>query len=148
MSNTDISDLSGILSFVHDAQGYINTKSCEIRRSQHGGLGVFALDDLEEDTILLRLPKSSVFTPENSSIANLLVDSELSGILALNIAFIYEMFVFGEANLWYKYLKSITFKHGDKLYLPPAYWSEEYKRFLKNTCLDTVFEALYQYKEL
>ena len=142
MSNTDISDLSGILSFVHDAQGYINAKSCEIRRSQHGGLGVFALDDLEEDTILLRLPKSSVFTPENSSIANLLVDSELSGILALNIAFIYEMFVFGEANLWYKYLKSITFKHGDKLYLPPAYWNEEYKRFLKNTCLDTVFEAL------
>lgn len=148
MSNTDSSDTDDILTFVLESKGFFHTAGCEIRRSDYGGLGVFALKDLKEDTVLLRIPKSSVFTAENSSIANLLVDSEVKGMLALNIAYIYEVFIFQVESHWYKYLKSISHRQNGSLYLPPAYWEDNEKILLKNTALDVVFEALSPQEEI
>ncbi|CDO92312.1 unnamed protein product [Kluyveromyces dobzhanskii CBS 2104] len=148
MSNTQSTDKDDILSFVEASKGFFHTTGCQIRESEHGGLGVFALKNLKEETVLLRVPKASVFSAENSSIANLLVDSDIKGILALQLAFIYEVFVFGAESHWYKYLKSIKHKQNGKLYLPPAYWDDEEKKLLNKTALDKVFQALSPQEEI
>lgn len=148
MSNTLLRDLKDVLQFVQDSDGRFLSTSCEIKRSKEGGLGVFANRSLNPETTLLRIPKSSVFTANNSSIANLLFESEIDGILALNIAFIYELFVFGERSHWFKYLKSIQHKNNGSLYLPPSYYSKDLKLLLKGTALDVIFEGLDEQEEI
>ncbi|AET40428.1 protein-lysine N-methyltransferase Ecym_6023 [Eremothecium cymbalariae DBVPG len=143
MSNTNQSDLKNIFSFVENCNGFFLHSHCEIRPSQHGGLGVFATQDIEADTVLLRVPKSSIFSAPNSSIANLLFDEGIDGMLALNIAFIYETTVFKNDSHWFKYLDSIkpTDDQG-KLILPPSCWPAESKVALKGTALDLFYDAL------
>ena len=143
MSSTQSSDLKDILEFVKRAEGSFPEDLCEVRESTLGGMGVFAKKDLSAGTALLSLPKSSVFSASNSCIANLLHDAQIDGVLALNIAFIYETTVFRETSHWTPYLKSIV-----PGALPPAYWSDNDKKLLKGTTLDTLFDALSPQEEV
>lgn len=143
MSNTQPDDLSDVLRFVGDSDDSFWSTECEVRTSPNGGLGVFAKQDLEEGTVLLKLPKSCLFSASNSSIANLLVDDEIDGVLALNIAFLYETTVFKEKSHWFPYLKSIKIYNDDGLLvLPPSHWSETEKLLLKGSTLDTLHGGL------
>lgn len=143
MSNTQTGDLGDVLRFVGDSNESFWSPECEVRVSDSGGLGVFAKSDLEEGTVLLKVPKSSVFSASNSSIANLLVDDEIDGVLALNIAFIYETTVFKKKSHWYPYLKSIRiYDEEQELVLPPSLWSESQKGWLKGSTLDTLHGGL------
>lgn len=124
MASTILEDLPGVLGFVEDCGGFFPRSKCQVKRSPVGGLGVFAQCDLNEGETLLQLPKSAVFSASNSSIANLLVDSDLDGMLALTIAFVYETTVFQEKSHWWPYLKSVKIEEAGSLYLPPNYWPD------------------------
>ncbi|KAL6940256.1 hypothetical protein ACO0QE_004154 [Hanseniaspora vineae] len=141
MSNTLLADLSKIQKFITDAEIKLS-ENVEIKETPYGGLGVFALEDLEADQILARIPKKSCFTAQNSNIANLLVDADVAGYQALSIAFVYELMVFRERSHWYNYVSTIQWKPNGKLYLPPAYWSKKEKSLLKGTTLDVLYDAL------
>lgn len=143
MSSTDHADLKDILEFVAQAEGTFPQDLCEVRESPLGGVGVFAKSAIPEGTTLLQLPKSAVFSASNSSIANLLHDAQIDGVLALNIAFIYETTVFRKTSHWTPYLKSITAGA-----LPPAYWNDSDKLLLQGTTLDTLFDALTPQEEV
>lgn len=143
MSNTLNGDLNGVLQFVSDCRDSFWSSECEIRPSPVGGLGVFAKRDIEEGTTLLKLSKSCLFSASNSTIANLLVDEEIDGVLGLNIAFIYETTVFAHKSHWTAYLKSIRiYDEQQQLILPPSYWSVEVKNCLKGSALHTLHDGL------
>lgn len=151
MSSTANSDLQAIFQFVKDAEGKFDHDLCDVKESSLGGVGVFAKRDIPAGTTLLQLHKNSIFSASNSSIANLLNDEQIDGILALNIAFIYETTVFKEKSHWYPYLKSIRIEDpqdNGKLKLPPAYWNETDKGLLRGTTLDTLFDALTPQEEV
>ncbi|KAL6937948.1 hypothetical protein ACO0RG_004473 [Hanseniaspora osmophila] len=141
MSNTSLADLSKIQRFIADAEIKLS-ENVEIKETSYGGLGVFALEDLEPGQILARIPKKSCFTAQNSSIANLLVDADVAGYQALSISFVYEVMVFKERSHWFNYVSTIQWKPNGKLYLPPAYWSKKEKKWLKGTTLDVMYDAL------
>lgn len=149
MSATPQEDLSDILEFVRQSNGQFLSSHCIIKASPLGGLGVFAIQDIHKGRVLLRIPKNAIFSSSNSSVANLLLDEEVDGMLALNIAFIYETTVFKERSHWYPYLKSIRI-HDEtgNLYLPPSCWSAEEKNALKGTTIDTLYDALAPQEEL
>ncbi|CAR25605.1 ZYRO0A03850p [Zygosaccharomyces rouxii] len=140
MASTISEDLPGVLGFVEDCKGFFPGSKCLVKRSPVGGLGVFAQCDLNEGETLLQLPKSAVFSASNSSISNLLVDSELDGMLALTIAFVYETTVFQERSHWWPYLKSVKIEEAGSLYLPPNYWPD--RDMLKGFTLDTLYQGL------
>lgn len=142
MASTLSEDLQGILDFVRQGDGFFPSSKCEIRPSELGGLGVYAQCNLKEGETILQLPKSCVFSASNSSIANLLFDCEVDGMLALIVAFIYETSVFKENSHWYPYLKSIKIADGNTLYLPPNLWDSRSKKLLKGSTLDTLHHGL------
>lgn len=143
MSSTSHADLEDIKTFCKRANVKFLSSQCIIKKSEIGGLGVFAEENIKEGTVLLRVPKSSVFSASNSSIANLLLENEIDGMLALNLAFIYETTIFRSKSHWYHYLKSIQIENDkDELYLPPSYWPDSSKSPLSGTALDTLFDAL------
>lgn len=151
MSSTESSDLQAIFQFVKDAEGKFDQDLCDVKESSLGGVGVFAKKDIPAGTTLLQLHKNSIFSASNSSIANLLNDEQIDGILALNIAFIYETTVFKDKSAWYPYLKSIKIEDSQdngKLKLPPAYWNETDRDLLRGTTLDTLFDALTPQEEV
>ena len=118
---------------------------CEVRPSALGGLGVFARQDVEPGTMLLQLHKNAVFSASTCSIANLLVDAQVDGMLALSLAFVYETTVFRERSHWTPYLQSISVDATEGtqgLALPPSYWAPRERALLEGTALDTLYDAL------
>lgn len=149
MSNTAEDDLQDILKFCHDSNIHFAESKLVVKPSKWGGLGVFTTIDLEPGEVLLRVPKDAVFSASNSSIANLLLEEEIDGMLGLNLAFIYETVVFGERSHWHRYLKSIKIQNSTgELYLPPSCWAENDKSQLRRTCLDTLYNALKPERDL
>lgn len=148
MASTLLKDLKGVLQFVSECDGYFPTSKCEVKSSVFGGLGVYAVCDLKEGETLLQLPKSCVFSASNSSVANLLVDGEIDGMLALIIAFIYETSIFKEKSHWYPYLKSVRIAEENELYLPPNLWDSHSKIALKGSTLDTLHHGLDEEEEV
>ena len=144
MSATQEGDIRDILEFVRESKGLWDQR-CEVKVSGLGGVGVFAKQDINESVPLLKLHKSSIFSASNSSVANLLVEEQIDGVLALNIAFIYETTVFKARSHWTKYLKSIRV---DENILPPFYWDEELKRLIRDTTIDCLYGALEPQDEL
>lgn len=131
-----------LLEFILSGQGKFLSSHCEIRKSKGNHLGIYAKQGIVKDTTLLQIPKSTVFSASNSSIANLLQDEEIDGPLALTIAFIYETTVFREHSHWYSYLRTIKFKDENYGYiLPPPYWDNEVKKILGGTTMDTLFHC-------
>ena len=149
MASTQETDLKDILEFVNESRGWFLTDLCEIKPSPIGGLCIFAKQKIPTDTTLLRLHKSCIFSSSNSSIANLLLDSEVDGLLALNIAFIYEITVFKDRSHWVPYLKSIRVCNSDgSLMLPPAYWGSAARELLRYTTVDTLYDGLRPQEEI
>ncbi|EDO16266.1 hypothetical protein Kpol_1053p2 [Vanderwaltozyma polyspora DSM 70294] len=147
MTSTCPNYISDIVKFVNDTDGKFDSDDCIIRSSNIGGIGVFAKNDIKKGTTLLKLHKSAIFSASNSSIANLLQDDEIDGMLALNIAFIYETTIFKDKSHWYPYLKTIIINN-DQLVLPPCFWDQNDKLLLKGTTLDTLYGALEPQEEL
>ncbi|CAI4311838.1 CBM_collapsed_G0004840.mRNA.1.CDS.1 [Saccharomyces cerevisiae] len=149
MSVTFKDDVHRILKFVANCNGRFEDSKCDIRESPLGGLGVFAKTDIAEGESILTLNKSSIFSASNSSIANLLCDSSIDGMLALNIAFIYETTVFRNSSHWYPFLRTIRIRDDEgHLNLPPSFWHADAKRLLKGTSFDTLFDSLTPEEEI
>ena len=146
---TSKDDISHILRFVTDCHGKFDLSKCVIRESALGGLGVFAKTDIAKGQSVLTLNKSSIFSASNSSIANLLYDNSIDGMLALNIAFIYETTVFKNTSHWYPFLRTIRIRDEQgNLNLPPSFWNKNGKELLKGTSFDTLFDALTPEEEI
>ncbi|KAL6450895.1 LOW QUALITY PROTEIN: RKM3 Ribosomal lysine N-methyltransferase 3 [Candida maltosa Xu316] len=115
-----------------------------IKESKFGGIGVFSKGpmgtDEEDDPLVLRIPKSNLLAPKNSSIYSLLVDYESQnediilseGMFALVITVIYEL-TYGSSSPWFDYLESIDFINSE---IPICLWDNEDKNNLKNTEVD------------
>ncbi|EJS44602.1 YBR030W [Saccharomyces arboricola H-6] len=149
MSVTSKDDVDGILKFVADCDGKFEDSKCDIKESDLGGLGVFAKTDIAKDEAILTLNKSSIFSASNSSISNLLCENDIDGMLALNIAFIYETTVFKDTSHWYPFLRTVRFRDDQgHLNLPPSFWHANGKQLLKGTSFDTLFDALTPEEEI
>ncbi|CCE65633.1 hypothetical protein TPHA_0M00580 [Tetrapisispora phaffii CBS 4417] len=145
MAATLIDDVNDIIGLVKDNEtnSVFRTDMCEVKKSEFGGLGVYAKEDIEEGTSLLKVHKSILFSANNCSIGNLLHEEGIGGMLGLNIAFIYEITVFKEKSFWYNYLKSIRFLDEDGvLLLPPSHWEESDKKLLRGSSVDLLYGAL------
>ena len=113
-----------------------------IKESPYGGIGVFSQGpiDIEEDPLLLRIPKTNLLAPKNSYIYNLLVDYESEnsdiilseGMFGLVITVIYELQCH-DSSPWFKYLQTIDFNNSQ---IPVCLWDTIDKENLKNTQLD------------
>ncbi|QHS71594.1 protein-lysine N-methyltransferase [Saccharomyces paradoxus] len=149
MSVTFKDDIHQILKFVASCNGRFKDSKCDIRESPLGGLGVFAKTKIAKGESILTLNKSSIFSASNSSIANLLCDNGIDGMLALNIAFIYETTVFKNTSHWYQFLRTIRIRDDQgHLNLPPSFWNANAKQLLKGTSFDTLFDALTPEEEI
>lgn len=136
MSNTTLDNAQRVVTWIKDNNGYWNSDVLEIKESKVGGIGVFAKTDLDPTLtpkLLLRLPKESILSASKSSIANLLLEEEIEGALALIIAFIYEKH-FGESSPWFEYIKTIDYKDPKgELILPPSLWTGKQKALFKGS---------------
>lgn len=137
-----------LLEWLQDNQNklYWNKQLVDIKASANGGVGVFARKDIhrvEDDVtldspgLLLRISKNSILSGANSSIANLLYESHIDGILALVLAFLYEKAA-GMESPWHSYIDSIDlYEHGtDTLICPPSLWDDTDKALLNGTDAD------------
>lgn len=113
-----------------------------IKESPYGGIGVFSQGpiDIEEDPLLLRIPKANLLAPKNSYIYNLLVDYEpenpdiilSEGMFGLVLTVIYELQCH-DSSPWFEYLQTIDFNNSQ---IPVCLWDTVDKDNLKNTQLD------------
>lgn len=136
MSNTTLENANKVVSWIKSNHGYWNSDVIEVKESKVGGIGVFAKKDLDPTLtpeLLLRLPKESILSAEKSSIANLILEEEIEGALALIIAFIYEKH-YGNDSPWFEYINTIHYKDskGD-LILPPSLWTKKEKLLFKGS---------------
>lgn len=139
MSNTTLENANKVVSWIESNHGYWNSDVLEIKESKVGGIGVFAKKDLDPTLtpeLLLRLPKESILSAEKSSIANLILEEEIEGALALIIGFIYEKH-YGNDSPWFEYIDTIHYKDskGD-LILPPSLWTKKEKLLFKGSELE------------
>ncbi|KAJ2009592.1 hypothetical protein GGI04_000315 [Coemansia thaxteri] len=70
------------------------------------GFGVVSLRKIESEEPLVVIPKSAVISAATSVLANILIDADIGGNLALCIAVMYEKSL-GTASPWYGYLQSL-----------------------------------------
>lgn len=118
-------------------KSFFNTKLLSVKKASVGsGVGVFCKKtqryirpekDVNEEMLLLRVPKSMVLSAETCTISNLLYEERLSGLVGLVLAYIYEKQL-KEKSPWYKYIQTINYhkKNGD-LILPICLRSETEK---------------------
>lgn len=59
----------------------------------NGGLGVFAVRDVQKGQVLCTIPKSAVLSIRNSKVADLLEEQRIRGGLGLIITILYEISV-------------------------------------------------------
>ena len=60
-------------------------------RTTDGGLGVFAIRDLQAGELLCTIPKAAVLSVKSSGIANVLEEHSIRGGLGLIIGILYEL---------------------------------------------------------
>lgn len=149
MSNTNFGKLDQIRKFVKESKIFIDDDLITFRKVNDAGVGIFAKKDIPEDTIIVKIPKTAIFTAKNCTISNLLDDKGIDGIMGIHLAVLYELFVFkGERSHWFDYLSFIfedVLKHNAEtkgLYLPPGYWSQDEKDYLKGTLMDVQYQGL------
>ncbi|KAH3673095.1 hypothetical protein WICMUC_003928 [Wickerhamomyces mucosus] len=141
MSSTTVQDAKGVVEWINSNNGYFNTSSVEIKKSNLGGIGVFAKTDIKIDPtkpppVILRIHKDSIFSYQKSSIANILYESKMHGALALILSFIYEKSL-GKDSPWYSFIKSIRYLNDDNSpILPPSSWTSKEKALLKGSELE------------
>ncbi|KAG2735683.1 hypothetical protein G9P44_001897 [Scheffersomyces stipitis] len=146
MSSTSSERVESLVKWLHENAYW--REDLRIESSTFGGLGVFLPNELvdhieeemAEDPLLLRIPKSNLLSPKNASIYNLLVDYEpengevdLAGdMYGVIISVIYEV-ALGSKSPWYAYLQSIDIAGSS---VPVCLWSEDDKQNLKNSEID------------
>lgn len=130
--------LPSFLHWVH--QNAFVRQELQVKELNLGGLGVFIPDllVLDEDPLLMRIPKSNILSCKNASIYNLLVDYSFdkvdisSGIFGLIISVAYEL-SYGPKSPWYPYFSTWSI---DTSFTPPFMYSSKDKSNLKNTDFD------------
>ena len=149
MSNTNFEKLEQIRKFVKESKIFVNEDLVTFSNVPDAGIGLFAKEDIAEDSIIVKIPKTAIFTSKNCTINNLLDDKSIDGIMGIHLAVIYELFVLkAEKSHWFDYLSFIfddVLKHNSStkdLYLPPGYWSEKEKEYLKGTLMDVQYQGL------
>ncbi|SGZ38870.1 uncharacterized protein HGUI_01070 [Hanseniaspora guilliermondii] len=149
MSNTNFGKLDQIKKFVKESKIFVNDDLLTFKNVNDAGVGIFAKEDIPEDTIIVKIPKTAIFTAKNCTISNLLDDKDIDGIMGIHLAVLYELFIFkGEKSHWFDYLSFIfedVLKHNIEskdLYLPPGYWSQQEKDYLKGTLMDVQYQGL------
>ncbi|KAH3676454.1 hypothetical protein WICPIJ_009110 [Wickerhamomyces pijperi] len=157
MSVTSLQDAQDVIGWIKSNNGHFNTDLLEIRPSPLGGIGVFAKQDIQltEDMpppVLLRLHKDSLLSSQKSCVANLLYESQITGALALVIAFIYELEL-KELSPWWGFIKSIKYidDKGHPI-LPPSAWSKNEKDLFQGSEIEmqgylSVSELLESYEK-
>lgn len=145
MSSTSITKLEGLLAWLED-NAFWNSDLVDVEKSLIGGSGVFwklrDQPDPSGDALILRIPKSSILSPKNSFLCNLLMDYEPSdatidltqGMHAIVLTFLYEHSL-GERSPWFPYLDTFEIDEGDD-YLPLCLWDKESKEALFNSECD------------
>ncbi|ANZ74455.1 BA75_00909T0 [Komagataella pastoris] len=119
-------------------KAYWNEDLVSIRKSPLGGVGVFAIENIEhdgeddEENLLLRISKQSILSGKNSFISNLLHECGVDSHLGLILAFLYEKSL-GSDSPWYAYLQTIQHKNSEGLILPVHLWPAEKKKLLIGT---------------
>lgn len=121
--------------------------SIELRPSS-SGYSVFAACDLDPKTLsysefleddggvrhvmapqpLIRVPKQCVFSFRSLAIGHVFQDSGLEGLVALILAFLYELDL-GPSSPWYTYLRTFDLSRD----VPPPLWTESEKNWLKGS---------------
>lgn len=102
-----------------------------VNHSKIGGVGVFAREDIEEDSLLLAVPKPAVLCPVNSAISNLLEEADLDGMVGLTLAYMYERSL-GEKSPWYAFLQTIE-ETGPDVSVIPKFWEQNEQEWLNGT---------------
>lgn len=145
MSSTSLSKLEGLFEWL-EGNAFWNSDLVEVGKSLIGGTGVFwKLKDQPDpsgDVLILRIPKSSILSPKNSCLCNLLIDYEPSdpaidltqGMDAIVLTFLYEH-ALGKRSPWFQYLDTFELDEGDD-YLPLCLWSKDEKKALFNSECD------------
>ncbi|OUM70646.1 hypothetical protein PIROE2DRAFT_1176, partial [Piromyces sp. E2] len=99
-------------------------------RGTGDGLGILALKDIPEGTIVCKIPKTAILSVKTSSIANILEEQLLKGGIGLAVALMYEIGI-GEKSEWYGYIQSIPKKEP-----LPMFWNDDSFRHLAGTELE------------
>jgi hypothetical protein len=102
------------------------SSSLRVKESPLGGTGVYALRNIEPDSVLLRVPKEHVLSPVTCGIANLLEEHELDGMLGLTLAYMFERCQ-GVESPWYAFLQTIDRVEDATL---PRFWSQDEQKWL------------------
>lgn len=108
------------------------SSSLEIRQSGSIGSGVFALRDLEPETVIYTIAKSHVLSPATCGIADILREHNISGIHGLAVAYLFEKCQ-GNSSPWLEYLDTIS---APDIVPLPQVWPKEDKALLKGSDLE------------
>lgn len=125
--------MSKLIEWIRDNRGFFSS-SVELRESPLGGLGVFATEDIPENTVLLRIPKEEILSTRTCGISNLLTEYEYFGMEGLVMAYIFEKSL-GAQSPWSIFIESIEATPRPDV---ANLWPEEEKQLLKNTDIDTI----------
>lgn len=145
MSLTSESKIQGLIKWL-ETNAFWNSELLEVAKSRLGGYGVFwklkLETDPDNDTLLLRIPKSAILSPKNSFLYSTLVDYEptessidfTQGMHSIVITYIYEQ-AMGRDSPWFVYLDSFDLEE-NAASLPICLWSDDEKAALFNTECD------------
>ncbi|ORY84469.1 hypothetical protein BCR37DRAFT_397841 [Protomyces lactucae-debilis] len=117
----------------HPDQGIHIHPSLDIR--QHAvkeGYGVFARKRIQQDEIVMRVPKKCLLSPQTCAIANLLVSSDLGDMVAVCLAFLYEKYL-GPESPWHAYIAMMP----EKVPISKL-WTESQRHLLRGTEVQVV----------
>ncbi|ODQ68619.1 SET domain-containing protein, partial [Nadsonia fulvescens var. elongata DSM 6958] len=107
----------------------------EIKTSPLGGVGVFATKPLIGNTPLLSVPKEYTLCPTTCGISNLLEEYELTGMIGLTVAFMFEKNL-GKKSPWWGYLNTVNTELSTESL--PRFWTKEQQEWLKGTEIVTM----------
>lgn len=154
MSNTSLDQVSKLEKFIKETNIYFDKELLTVAAVPDAGVGIFSLVDIARDTIIVKIPKTAIFTSKTCTISNLLSEEGIDGIMGIHLAVLYELFVLKDSKShWFDYLSFIFSSciHEDRkddLYLPPGYWSDEEKALLEGTLLDCQYDGLKPHKDI
>ncbi|CDR40037.1 CYFA0S04e02234g1_1 [Cyberlindnera fabianii] len=139
MSNTSLQNAEKVIQWIKSNDGFWDEAALELRQSPLGGVGVFAKENMDpsiENRVLLRLHKDTLLSFQKSYVANLIIEEQIEGALALVLAFIYEKHKLEESP-WKDYISTIDYIDSKgKPILPPSLWKNNQKLMLQGTELE------------
>lgn len=103
---------------------------------QNQGRGIVAIDDIETDEVLFKIPQTSILNVETSSLVQDFPDFKvalfgLSQWEGLILVFAYELFVKGKSSEWNDYFNVLPINVDDNTFHQLIYWNEDELNHLK-----------------